>query len=207
MSDRPIIFSAPMVRALLAGRKTQTRHLAASPLRKCEVGDRLWVRESLWVVGDGIRYAARDADDYCFDVVENHAFHPGRDLWMKRANADKAIGTPAIHMPRWASRLTLIVEGVRVEPLQAISEADAIAEGIEQISCRCSDGVTRDLWHGHPHVGSENPITAYSDLWNSLHNPRGYACTEDAPESWQANPQVVAITFRVVAGNIDQVPA
>lgn len=181
MTDRPIIFSGPMVRALLDGRKTQTRRLASSPLRRCEVGDRLYVRES-WCQADtptGFAYMA------------DHSGNPRGMGWR-----------PSIHMPRSASRLTLIVEDVRFQPLQEISEADAIAEGIELISCRCSDGVTRDLWHGLAYAGNETPIPAYADLWDSLHNPNGY-CAVDEPTGWAANPEIVALTFRVVRANID----
>src|SRR5580692_1161056 len=111
MTDRPIIFSSAMVRALLDGRKTMTRRLATSPLRKTGMGDRLWVRESVWLnqgdVGAGrVRYRATEPDF-------------------------KGYWTPSIHMPRWASRITLEVTGSRIERLQAITERDAQAEGAE----------------------------------------------------------------------------
>ena len=106
MAERPIIFSAPMVRAILAGRKTMTRRLATSPLRKCEPGDLLWVRET-WAPSDPV--PAYKADN------------PNSDGWGWR---------PSIHMPRSASRITLRVTAVRVERLQDISEEDATAEGV-----------------------------------------------------------------------------
>lgn len=188
MTIRPIIFSAPMVRALLAGTKRQTRRLATSPLRRCEVGDRLWVREAVQVTGDGVAYSA-DAH-MAYDVAENHVYHPGRDLWLKKARSDlRAVGVPSIHMPRWASRLTLTVEAVRVEPLQAISEADAIAEGIEwPIKTWSLGGINYPSWL--------RPSEIYQRLWDSLHTAPG--------ERWDDNPDVGALTFRVEQRNIDQ---
>jgi hypothetical protein len=185
-TDRPIIFSAPMVLALLAGRKLMTRRLATSPLRKCAAGDQLWVRES-FATTDGliIRYAATD------DIHELR----------KRK--------PAIHMPRWASRLTLTVTGVKIERLQEISEEDAKAEGVQlpasteghaliNVGARFSalsyvtprgpdeapDDVLRRAWTFRAH---------YAALWDSLHGPG----------AWEANPEIVAIGFTVEHRNID----
>lgn len=202
---RPILFSAPMVRALLAGRKTQTRRLAnfepldgvnlsfrglavdqltpgkwalvsrgaggcwneRSKVWKCPYGvpgDLLWVRETFAQVTNfppSVRYYATD------DVHE---------LRRKR---------PAIHMPRWASRLTLEIENVRVERLQDISKADVIAEGIsEREGCPIED----------VHCGWHEP---YAALWNSI-NGAG---------SWEANPWVVVLTFKVHHANVDAVLA
>jgi site-specific DNA-cytosine methylase len=180
VTDRPIIFSAPMVRALLDGRKTQTRRLASSPLRRCEVGDRLWVRESirLWAdIGD---------DAEVTFLADKRRWHTGpcsgeindRRLasYFKLADrakdsAEKAATAPSIHMPRWASRLTLIVEAVRVEPLHDISEADAIGEGCEPL-------VRHKTGHA-VEAGFENRI-GYALLWNTLHTEAG--------ERWQNNP-------------------
>jgi hypothetical protein len=178
MADRPVTFSAPMVRALLDGRKTQTRRLATSPLRKCEQGDRLWVRESLYVwnagnidgSGQRIAYRATEPDSPC--------------TW-----------TPSIHMPRWASRLTLHVEAVRIEPLQAISRADAIAEGLTLAS-----NVIEEFWRWPEplHQGLWlSPPAAYAWLWRELHGA----------DSWDANPDVIVLTFRVERGNIDRIAA
>lgn len=214
MTDRPIIFSAPMVRALLAGRKTQTRRLATSPLRRCEVGDRLWVRETIAAEelsrppkprkatarerqhlgrtsvivcdeldgSDGVRYLADEA----WVMIENTL--AAADAWFElfhygckddeRPSGHRGKSVPSIHMPRWASRLTLVVEAVRAEPLQAISEADAQAEGI-------------DL----KHQGSR-AVIGYSTLWGLLHDKPG--------QRWSDNPDVVALTFRVERGNIDR---
>jgi hypothetical protein len=175
MSDRPIIFSAPMVRALLAGRKTQTRRLATSPLRRCEVGDRLYVREAAlywWRAGDGQRdkVAAFAADSYELEAGER---------W-----------TPSIHMPREFSRLTLIVEDMKVEPLLSIDLRGLCGEGVYQRR-------GSKLWWIDETNGCFDPDIAFAHLWDALHTKPG--------ERWGDNPQVVALTFRVVHGNIDQV--
>lgn len=185
MTDRPIIFSAPMVRALLAGRKTQTRRLATSPLRRCDVGDRLYVREAFAIRGIytdfvEVGYAAHRTASHTeyVEQIPVALVTDAKVTWPK--------DRPSIHMPRWASRLTLIVEGVKVERLHAISEADALAEGIDRIV--------------FPEVGEWGwPQRKYRQLWDSLHTDEG--------ERWHDNPDVVALTFRVVRGNIDQVPA
>ena len=153
MKERPILFSGPMVRALLDGRKTQTRRIvkpqpergekyeAAEPwlgddglwrwmhgvvcreatARRCPYGvpgDRLWVRETFsFAGGQGV-----------WELSQAQSL--GVERWLYRADgADADRWWPSIHMPRAASRLTLEVTGVRVERVQNISGADAIAEG------------------------------------------------------------------------------
>lgn len=186
MRERPIIFSPPMVRALLAGTKTQMRRVvkprpmpaggwavAARP-RGFELvhwdndeqewraiacpygqpGDRLWVRET-WghferspKPGDRIYYRA---DGECV------ALEPWR---------------PSIHMPRWASRITLEITDVRVERLQDISAQDCVAEGV-RTTMREHDAVM-DL------------RDQYGDLWESI----------NGPGSWDANPWVWVVEFK-----------
>lgn len=193
MTDRPILFSAPMVRALLDGRKTQTRRVLRNPeyygcptgdcphqtqaecnaamasldaeATRFAVGDRLWVREA---------FAADGKPDDA--VVWYRAHHEEAQARGPRVDVP---WRPSIHMPRWASRLTLTVTDVRVERLQDISEADAIAEGMDETAVQ--------------HFGC--PIKAYAALWNSL------ARTEEA--AWSANPWVVAVPFSVAKHNID----
>jgi hypothetical protein len=229
MVDLPIIFSAPMVTALLGGRKTQTRRMAwrtetwapalaserledfelrgwdcrqvddgwqirqPSPWQKVKPGDRLWCRENWQALSFGdylpttsqpadVRYAATDplADD-----DKDVRGYPWR---------------PSIHMPRWASRLTLIVEAVKVEPLQDIGWNDAIAEGIERgdpmPEVPNSHGT---IWHNGMtdplHGWTRDPTHAFRDLWIAIHGP----------ESWGANPEVVAISFKVIKENIDRI--
>jgi hypothetical protein len=166
MTDRPIIFSGPMVRALLDGRKVMTRRLAASPLRKCQPGDRLYVREN-W-----------RADDFAPDDA-------GCTIYMADAPADALRETkgvikwrPCIHMPRTRSRLTLIVTATKVERLQDISEANAHDEGAM-------------IEYGEGANISER--RAFELIWRHLHGV----------DNWNANPEVVALSFRVEKNNID----
>jgi hypothetical protein len=199
--DRPIIFSAPMVRALLAGMKTQTRRLATSPLRRCKVGDRLWVREA-W---SGTFWSIDDIDGRAREYWETpkaertKQFSAG--VFYRLSEEEQPHGerfvpegqwTPSIHMPRWASRLTLIVEAVRVEPLQAISETDAKAEGIIEYEPTEEDPAEFSYVDGG--LIWNNARSAYEALWRHLHGA----------DSWDANPEVVAISFSVVPGNIDR---
>lgn len=228
MADRPIIFSASMIRALLSGSKTQTRRIlkpqpiepvSHPPLisfnhgvaeyslgpncRKANgdliwwklpaPGDRLWVREAFWIQkydDDTFRPAELDASNtrwrYVADGADGAPLDPMGAAGKLR---------PSIHIPRWASRLTLIVEGVKIERLQDISEEDARAEGVERISDW--EGVERyrhytcpDL--AIPYTGVAAKIS-FSTLWESIHGE----------EAWIANPWVVAISFRVVKANID----
>lgn len=100
-------------------------------------------------------------------------------------------------MPRWASRITLIVTDVRVERLQNISEADAIAEGVDTERC-C--GVPSDSCGTHlggccGQPEAVEPVEAYSDLWDEI----------NGPGAWDANPWVAAYTFTVHHQNIDQI--
>jgi len=185
MTDRPIIFSAPMVRAMIGGCKTQTRRLATSPLRKVRPGDRLYVRESFARVGGGDPGYPITRADYpaCVPAhFENVPADIGEIRW-----------TPSIHMPRAASRLTLIVEDVRFQPLHDISEADALAEGITK------------------HSDTEHGVLGYRDSWNEHHSAyaafRGLWCLlhKESPSRWRDNPDVVALTFCVICENIDRV--
>lgn len=205
MTDRPIIFSGPMVRALLEGRKTQTRRLASSPLRRVETGDRLWTRESFHTEAWYDRLSAEHRREvskggqwpsgvwypagYLIETsAQRRITHiSGLDL---DAQFSKGKQWPSIHMPRWASRLTLIVEEVRFQRLHEISEEEALAEGVEVTG--------REV--GCPEVGSRleaYPREDFADLWNSLHAKPG--------ERWADNPEIVALTFRVVRGNIDSI--
>jgi hypothetical protein len=217
MTIRPIIFSTPMVQALLAGRKTQTRRLASSPLGRVEVGDLLYVRES-WGVGtrpcpfkgciDGFEYRADqeflDEHDalplYQIEPPEGFEMEDWRDGWR-----------PSIHMPRWLSRLTLEVIRVRFDRLQAISHADALAEGIIGhhgiVSVNCAGGVHSEVY-GHRYFvpgweaeteGLEYAEDAFLMLWDTLHDKPG--------ERWADDPQIVALSFRVHHANVDQIAA
>lgn len=175
MTERPILFSAPMVRALLDGTKTQTRRVVKNPallwLEQFEpkyvalpgnhlspygyAGDRLWVRETWGVLFDD----AADRDDPTWWAAD---YAPGELDQQARPRRWR----PSIHMPRWRSRIDLDVTGVRIERLQDISYDDAVAEGIA---------------HDYPKA-----VAQYRDLWEDI-NGAG---------SWATNPWVWVIEFR-----------
>jgi hypothetical protein len=220
MTDRPILFSAPMVRAILreierpgAG-KTQTRRVLSNDKRmslfngtwsdsyvldpgnaswrerdvRYATGDRLWVREAWRCNGWAsdvatIFYRASEGDGYTA-MCEQYPVVGKKPL--------RVTGTwrPGIHMPRWASRLTLTVTEVRVQRLQEISRDDAIAEGIVQ------HGRFYGLADADWDDAVLDPREAYGALRDSINADR-------AP--WDSNPWVVAVTFTPAAGNIDQV--
>lgn len=207
MADRPITFSAPMIRALLDGRKTQTRrvlkpkgaakeagynHLAlnvlvgslwwwdgqhtrvgASQPYPYAPGDRLWVREA-WQ-SNGMNWGKRPRDMRLGSGPIHYAASD-KGEWQTYWGGWK----PSIHMPRWASRLTLTVTDVRVQRLQEISRGDSMEEGCP--FSNMADGPDPRDW--------------FRDLWNSL---RG-------PDAWDANPWVCALTFTVHRCNIDHMP-
>lgn len=188
MADRPIIFSGPMVRALIEGRKTQTRRVLKPPYGTLEYlpdrtwkpictkfcpGDRLYVREAHSIlpraayrmsIGTGtIAQAEHPTDGYTAAVFREGFDRSRPPRWR-----------PSIHMPRWASRLTLTVTDVSVQRLQDISDDDAQAEGMAPLM-------------------NPEPVEAFCALWRSLHGP----------DAWDANPWVVALTFTVEQRNID----
>lgn len=195
IKERPILFSGPMVRAILEGRKTQTRR-ACKPYLQCydtvscdskktdfdfhfrdgigqliqcpygKPGDRLWVREAFVPnYFDGGRMG------YKADWNETAAEYCPEPKWK-----------PSIHMPRAASRILLEITDVRVERVQDISEEDARAEGVEQWPDGNYKAYTKQqgkLTHARD---------SFRTLWESI----------NGPESWDANPWVWAFTFKKI---------
>lgn len=240
MTERPIIFNAEMVRAILNGRKTQTRrivnwrgvneglNLQFSGLRACEepngwviesntrtssewrcqptpcpfgaVGDRLWVRET-WsdVNSEGCSAVAYRADSDIRLLAEMETFRDeGGELntadprlekyWFAAWSSDLFSGTegswrPSIHMPRWASRIMLEIIGMRVERLQDISQADAIAEGAPP---------------SHPSIDTVSSDYGFSDFSRSWFGQTWWSIY--GQESWLANPWVWVIEFKHIGG-------
>lgn len=170
MNTKPILFSGPMILAILAGRKTQTRRVVKSTAWVCDggeppsgsypgspgqwvidldrcpygkIGDRLWVRET-WCETD---------DEYGTPVVVYRAGgnrligrdHPRGPDYLLNASSDEGIHVdrwkPSIYMPRWASRISLKITNVRVERVQDISEEDAIEEGMQKFVYTSKDNV------------------------------------------------------------------
>lgn len=200
MRERPILFSTPMVRAILAGAKTQTRRVVkpqpdivaeggtvvgvstAQDQRygrlgkalRCpygQPGERLWVREAF----------IHEPADYCWEASVSIPCRPAATVYRADVDGDTrgAGWTPSIHMPRSLSRITLEVTGVRVERLQDISKADAMAEGAPS-SHRSIDRISRAF--GYP----DFPRSWYAQLWESI----------NGPGSWDANPWVWVVEFR-----------
>lgn len=201
MRERPILFNGPMVRAILAGNKLQTRRMKAleyfsrpendpdgwwcarisdgiaymvykqSPHERAvrcpygQPGDRLWARET-WAFGIHAMAAKRDDEGPFVYAADGTTRGRLGDRWR-----------PSIHMPRSACRLVVEITGMRVERLQAISEADACAEGIPSRGLQFYDGrpaTTKD---------------AFESMWGEI----------NGPASWQANPWVWVVAFEPVA--------
>ena len=199
MKERPIIFNTAMVQAILNGSKSQTRRvIKLQPPQYCDaveqldtgtwnfykasdpdfhaylkrklsypygrVGDRLWVKETIYKRQDiDEKENPQKAAHYVLYKADNP------DLAMAWHSYDKA--TPSIFMPRWASRITLGITGIRVERVQEISEADAKAEGVNEISLIDRGGY----------------YSSFADLWDSI-NGKKYP--------WESNPWVWVISFR-----------
>lgn len=203
MVDRPILFSGPMVLALLDGCKTQTRRIVKpQPDQLLEgqlpkqlrigVGDRLWVRETLACCIDwGLFYDAHGG----IGPSEEHFLRDERaDAIVERYSRDDETlwNVPSIFMPRWASRLTLTVTDVRVERLRDITEADAVSEGC--FKGKASGRVFSSA--AAMHFGGDEWANArdwYADLWDNI-NGEG---------AWETNPWIAAYTFTVERRNID----
>lgn len=203
MTERPILFSAPMVRAILEGRKTQTRPIIKPQPRgwnqeqgngnlwlwcvagdmdyseeiACPYGrpgDMLWVRESGWERPERSPRMLREGADTWPPYIYSADDHDAEQLrawgWRRR---------PSIHMPRWASRITLRLTAVRAQRLQDIDDADARAEGVTFPSREAT--FYEGKW-----------VADYADVWDRV-NKRRSGC------AWADNPWVWALTFEVVA--------
>lgn len=218
VKERPILFSAPMVRAILEGRKTVTRRaVKIQPRSKADIGsyglgqpfirhpdvtkpnpecpygrpgDRLWVRETT------------EVDEQTSPAVRLARYSADREpVLYRHLEGDEYDGSvahwdyprrsrPSIHMPRWASRILLEITDVRVERLQDISDEQALAEGIIPH--------VRGGWHWHPHdpanvddwhqFGFKTPFWAFHDLWAGI----------NGQENWDANPWVWVVEFKQV---------
>lgn len=198
MKECPILFSAPMVRAIQDGTKTQTRRICKGQrelsnihdfqLDRCPYGkpaDRLWVRET-W--GDRTKGS---------DIMAGT--HWDKPLYRSDADAYGLIGhdgegpiyvedilwRPSIHMPRWASRISLEITGIRVERLQDINEEDAIAEGCLKYPFEDDHAYT---FYKNDRTGHATYTGAYRKLWESI-NGKG---------SWSLNPFVWVVEFRKI---------
>lgn len=211
MKERPILFSAPMVRAILDGSKTQTRRVVKPQPKMYEpgmdvglsdytadmlicphgrLGDRLWVRESFWGC-DMPGYGDIPCVVYD-DEWEGKEYKPAE----ARPWARKFGRIPSIHMPRDASRILLEITSVRVERLNSISENDVFAEGIEKLedhSWEASGARPLGTFKGLDEWSDEEPYwvrpkDAFLALWEHI-NGAG---------SWDTNPWVWVVEFKRV---------
>jgi hypothetical protein len=199
MTDRPVIFSAPMVLALLAGRKTMTRRLAwkfsdvndnhtksPSPWQRVQTGDRLWVKETFVCYHTKEKVYLRgpkiDVEWVYYRASDGHAF------------VDEMKWESSMYMPRKLSRLTLIVTATKIERLQEISPDDAWNEGVERRSRSVRQmslfGATAEERQA---IYKRACVWEFEELWKSLHGP----------DAWDENPEVVALSFTVHKQNID----
>lgn len=209
MTERGMIFNADMVRAILDGRKTQTRRIMevqpeteqfgllriTDSTRRCGIGKYHWsesnatgthVRSKLFscpfgAVGDRIWVREAFASGLSTkSTLAYRATHKREDL--EDGFYDTIKWTPSIHMPRWASRILLEITNIRVERLNAISEEDARAEGIFDGGClNCGDPEPCGCANPEP-----DATDAFAYLWQSIYGQ----------ENWQANPWVWVIEFK-----------
>lgn len=198
MKERPILFSGPMVRAILAGQKTQTRRLVRLPRG---VDPDHWMPQQASGRPDEFDALHWPGDDAVTTPLRSPYGAPGDLLWVRETWAERQYRTdvdspdesaksertpayaadwsgepayrwrPSIHMPRWASRLSLEVVSIRVERLQEINEEDAKAEGVAL----------------PPNDASAKFRSSFQLLWDSINGKRA---------TWASNPWVWVIEFR-----------
>lgn len=193
-----MLFSSPMVRAILDGRKTQTRRIVKYPYQ-------------CWLESDNGNYRALEADQRWVDLIKFSPYHPGDSIYVRETwgvlndkyhrccylvdsqypqgrSRQQLVGNrwrPSIHMPKDAARIWLDVTDVRAERLQDISEKDAIAEGIDmesEFASLCIDIETAPRSNDRGSNSAE--IAAFKKLWESTGG------------SWDDNPVVWVISFK-----------
>lgn len=238
MKERPILFNADMVRALLDGRKTQTRRILKSqPPEGCglievgtfapividrkgeqqpgpdtfgafsedgewglkcpygQPGDRLWVREAFQ--GPLVDGEEMEKDPSYFKNMSRYK-NPKHCAYRASGDSCEYVDPdgdliqrwrPSIHMPRWASRITLEIVSVRVERLKSISKTDAEAEGVERHG---------DSWRDYTHPTechfALDARTSFATLWKSI----------NGVDSWNGNPWVWVVEFKRMEDTNDQ---
>ena len=207
MKEKPIIFSTPMVQAILQGRKTMTRRVVKPQptsiidARKSpnvafalsaefevngsrtiicpygQIGDRLWVRET-WQHTDCLNINPED-ESYGYIYKADNQPWEDLDYWRWK---------PSIHMPRSASRILLEITNVGVERVQDITEDDAIKEGIKKIHMAEKTVPVYANYLLEGKLGTTNPIHSFDTLWRKI----------NGNESWNTNPWVWVIEFKVL---------
>lgn len=204
MKERPILFSTPMIQAILAGRKTMTRRIVKGDLADCYFQSLVLHATGLFTFIKNGNYNPIQSDVI---NVRCHYGQPGDRLWVKETfaktgagilyKADKNMGftaekwTPSIFMPRAASRILLEIVSVNVERLQDISDENAVNEGIENITPTLDDATWKNYntnkWE-HVVRHFTDPKLSFQSLWQSIHGQK----------SLEANPWVWVIEFKVI---------
>lgn len=212
MRERPILYSTPMIQAILSGSKTQTRRvLKAKTLRDLELGHQLGecfaledprsndcgyiqsfcpygqIGDQLWVRESWyhkgeIFRSYPDAEDDFYFSPQKKAAYVADGKPPKDWTVRKR---PSIHMPRWASRIQLEITNIRFELLNDISEADALAEGCIADPCDHARQICEDIECCGPTAKGH-----FKSLWESI----------NGPGSWSANPWVWVVEFKVIKG-------
>ena len=208
MTEHPILFSAEMVRAILRGDKTQTRRaIKPQPPAEAESVSRQLCSQQIPEFDGAWQWWAGKPQTPITKPLFCPYGAPGDTLWVRETWAPHPHGVmrcgavyradpdavpdagrwrPSIHMPRWASRITLRITAVCVERLQDISEDDAIAEGVAlERYVPISDSAGK---HASGEAEPTDPVAEYRDLWNRI-NGAG---------AWDYNPWVWALSFERV---------
>jgi len=185
MNEHSIIFSEKMVRAILAGNKSQTRRIVEYDLHQTtpsmdklpcpygHTGDFLWVCESWQAINTNGQWwhEVPDHDSPLWKWIFTNPVEPASEMkppyWL-----------PSIQMPRMASRILLEITGLRIERLNCVSESDAVAEGCQAM-----------VENGQV---VETAVSEYARFWDSINSDQGY--------SWQSNPFVWVISFQRPGG-------
>lgn len=219
IKERPILFSAPMVRAIIDGKKTMTRRIIKpQPADIVEAvdarcpygipGDRLWVRETwqiLTELGDESRPFKRIDEcrsigpvvylpsNYIIYRADGECFPINEDGDNYRADGwERSYWKPSIHMPRWASRILLEITEIRVERLQDITIEDVIAEGILSY-----EGWKTPEYEKQLEAAKQNKtkpplgMNPLQRFWHLWESING-------PGSWEQNPRVRVVVFKVI---------
>lgn len=219
MKERPILFSAPMVNAILNGTKTQTRRIVKNPIPpNAKSITRYLNKQGNEVFGFRLGTSSMLGEITELANIKCPYGKPCDRLWVRetflcdtngfiyRADGDfegnaGILGgwKPSIHMPRSASRIDLEITGIRVERLQDISEEDAIAEGVERDR---GGWKSYEIIHSGKHNGersplaafpNQSPLTSYIELWESI-NGSG---------SWDFNPFVWVVEFKRIQSDME----
>ncbi len=228
MTERGMIFNAEMVRAILDGRKTQTRRVM-KPQPADDIARGVFPNPDTFGWKSSLKHKHGSITAHFCPFGK-----PGDRIWVRETWAEAGAGapnlklyranypahvpsryenvppaeeirwTPSIHMPRWASRILLEITDVRVERLNSISDADCIAEGIIPVPKDRDDD--HQFWRDYHLSGDgtfcvHSPRESFESLWKSVRGKSFEQEEDTGPGSWQANPWVWVIEFKRIDGD------